>query len=157
MKIIVSLLLCLAAVVSVQAQANKNIQALRQDRLTKFDAKMERIETARTEVWSNQKVLVNLNARVPAFTVLGYFCALEPSAQKLQALRLRVQPIAAELALTSQSPIFVGTQFPTSLNDRLLTLRTSLFKAVTDIYGPEAAKEVEAYADAVRTPALYVD
>lgn len=157
MKILVSLLLCLAAVVSVQAQANKNIQALRQDRLTKFDAKMERIETARTEVWSNQKILVNLNARVPVFTVLGYFSALDPDTQKLQALRQRVQPIAAELALSSQSPIFVGTEFPSTLNDRLLTLRTSLFKAVSDIYGPDAAKEVESYADAAHTPALYVD
>jgi len=108
-------------------------------------------------VWSNAKVLVNLNARVPVFTALGYLSAFETNPEKLQALRARLQPIAAELALTSQQPVFVGTDFPPALIDRLATLRASLFKAITDIYGPDAAKEVESYATAATTPGLYVD
>lgn len=157
MKFTAAAMLGIACLCSLQAQSSKNIHTLRMDRLSKFDAKMQRMEEARTEQWSPQKILVNLNARVPVISVLGYFSAFEDNAQKLQALRVRLQPIAAELALASQKPIYVGTAFPVELVDRMAVLNASLFTAVKDIYGADVCAEVEAFAIANATPALFVE
>ncbi len=141
-----AVLFAAAAICCLHAQSGKGLISDRLERVSRSERKQEEQQTARVAPWSSQKILANLEARTPVIAVLGYFSAFGDNAEKLQKLRERVQPVAAKIALISQQHSFFGTEFPDDLTKQLEGLRALLFKAVEDIYGPDARKEVEAYA-----------
>ncbi len=153
------LLLCtclMAALSPVWAQSNKDILSSRLDRLNRSDRKIQKMQEDAAEIWSAQKVLANLEARVPVITTLGYLAAFDAGADKFEQLKKRLQPVAAEIATFSQQKIYVGTRFPDAPKERLAQLKKTLCDAVAELYGEAALKEVQAYAQAARS-ALYVE
>ena len=143
-----------AMAAAAQGQAGKGLISSRLERVSRSEEKLAKQAQAQRSVWSTQKVLANLEARAPVIAVLGYFSAFDADKEKLNQLRARVQPLAAEIALMSQRNAFVGVQFPTALEPRLGVLRAALFKAVGEIYGEQARAEVEAYAKEARPSAF---
>ena len=143
-------LFALAAIPCVYAQSGKDIIKERMDRIQRFERKVERQQIAQQEIWSAQKTLANLEARAPVISVLGYFSAFDNQADKLTALRARLQPIAAEIALMAKQNHFQGTRFPSKLEERLAALRAAIFRAVADVYGEALSTEAQAYAQAAK-------
>jgi hypothetical protein len=142
-----------------------DVVAQRQEMLDREAAKQQAqqtyqvdLEKSETEVWSPSKTMINLDARCPVVTTLGFFGAFgnasgdpakasEAAAQYAQ-LQQVAQPIAAELMKIATSNKFVGLTFPSALEPRLNVLRGQLYGAVVKIYGDAAFGELQNYVSA---------
>jgi len=133
----------------------------RQELLDRMTAKQtaqatsqEDLEKAEAEVWSPSKTMINLDARCPVVTTLGFFGAFgnadgDPAkAAQYAQLQQAAQPIAAELMKIATSNKFVGLTFPSALEPRLNVLRGQLYGAVVKIYGDAAFGELQNYVAA---------
>jgi len=156
--------LALGVPARVLAQTS-DVVAQRQEMLDRMTAKQteqatsqEDLEKAEAEVWSPSKTMINLDARCPVVTTLGFFGAFgnasgdpakaaEAAAQYAQ-LQQAAQPIAAELMRIATSNKFVGLTFPSALEPRLNVLRGQLYGAVVKIYGDAAFGELQNYVAA---------
>jgi len=147
--------LVLATTVSLCAQSDKGLTADRVDRVDRAQTQQADNLKADTEVWAPAKIILNLDARCPVVTTLGYFGAFATSdkdpvkAAALQArfsdLQKTAQPIAAELKQMAVGTAFVGRTFPASLNPRLDALCGELYGEVLKLYGDEALTELKQY------------
>ena len=151
----VGLGLWLGSAVLAQAQADKGIISERQDRLQGAQVEQAAQQKADTEPWSPFKIVINLDARCPVVTALGYFGAFatadaDPAkAAQLQSryaqLQQTAQPIADELKKMAVGNTFVGTKFPDSLNQRLDVLCGELYGEVLKLYGDAGLAELKQY------------
>lgn len=151
-------LLALLAPLGAHAQADLGI--LDQRRLL-LEHEAEKQQTQQvvaqeeTEPWGPSKIMVNLNARCPVVSALGFFAAFSTGdknpakAQEEQTrytqLQQALQPMAAELLQIATSTQFVGLTFPTELDQHLRYLRGQLDEIITKIYGADALAELEQY------------
>ncbi len=113
------------------------------------------IQKAETEDWSPSKVMINLDARCPVVTTLGFFGAFastdaDPAkAAEAQAryaqLLAAAQPIAQQMMKLATSAKFVGLTFPAALAPQLNVLRGQLYGAVVKIYGDAALGDLQRY------------
>jgi hypothetical protein len=141
--------------VTVHAQADKGILDLRQDRLARAAAKEQAAVQIETEVWTPQKILINLDARCPVVTALGYFGAYgstdkDPAKaadmqKRFAALQATAQPIAAELVQMGSANKFVGPVFPDALTKRLAVLKAQLTEQISKLYGDASLAEFQKY------------
>lgn len=113
------------------------------------------VQKAETEEWSSSKVMINLDARCPAATALGFFGAYastdadpakaaEAQARFAQLLAV-AQPIAQQLMKLATSAKFVGLTFPPELEAQLNILQGQLYGAVAKIYGDAALGDLQRY------------
>jgi len=141
-----------------QAQADKGIIGDRLDRLQGAQAQQAAQQQAETEVWSPAKIVINLDARCPVVTALGYFGAFaaadaDPAkSAELQAryaqLQKTAQPLADEMKKMAVNTTFVGTKFPDSLNQPLQVLCGELYGEVLKLYGDAGLAELKQYVAA---------
>jgi len=154
----VALGLWLAITPLALAQADKGIISDRQERLQGAQAEQAAQQKADVEIWTPAKIVINLDARCPVVTALGYFGAFatadaDPAkAAELQSryaqLQKTAQPIADELKKMAVGNTFVGTKFPESLNQRLEVLCGSLYGEVLKLYGDDGLAELKQYVAA---------
>ncbi len=140
---------------TVHAQADKGILDLRQDRLAREAAKQQAVVKIETEVWTSQKILINLDARCPVVTALGYFGAYGSTdkdpvkaadlQKRFASLLATAQPMAAELVQMGSANKFVGPIFPDALAKRLAVLKAQLTEQISKLYGDASLAEFQKY------------
>ncbi len=145
----------LGAITPVLAQADKGIISERIDRLQGAQAQQAAQQKAEVEPWSPAKIVINLDARCPVVTALGYFGAFattdaDPAKaaellSRYAELQKTAQPIADELKKMAVGNTFVGTKFPDSLNQRLGVLCGTLYGEVLKLYGDAGLAELKQY------------
>jgi hypothetical protein len=120
-----------------------------------YDANLQKAET---DEWPQSKVMINLDARCPVATALGFFGAYastdaDPAkAAEAQArfaqLLAAAQPMAQQLMKLATSAKYVGLTFPPELEPQLSDLRGQLYAAVAKIYGDAALGDLQRYVAA---------
>jgi hypothetical protein len=148
---------------AAHAQADKGMIQDRNDRLEMVAARTETQQKAQTEIWPAAKILLNLEARCPVATTLGYFGAQtlgEPDPAKAAdelahyaELQKAAQPLAGDLQKMGTNA-FTGTKFPAALEPQLNALRARLYDAVLKIYGPTALQGLQQYVAAMSQGAI---
>jgi hypothetical protein len=151
----VALACWLGAITPGLAQADKGIISERIDRLQGAQAQQAAQQKAAIEPWSPAKIVINLDARCPVVTALGYFGAFatadaDPAkAVELQSryaeLQKTAQPIADELKKMAVGNTFVGPKFPDALSQRLEVLCGTLYGEVLKLYGDAGLAELKQY------------
>lgn len=154
-----------AASALLHAQAEKGVIGDRVDRVRQAQATEQADQKADTTPWTPAKIVINLDARCPVVTALGYFGAFAVSdadpakAFELQArfaqLQKTAQPIADELKKMATTNSFTGKKFPAALNPRLNVLSAELYGEIQKLYGDEATAELRSYV-ATQTQGAYV-
>ncbi|HVU36940.1 MAG TPA: hypothetical protein VHC95_01260 [Opitutales bacterium] len=149
----------------LRAQAEKGVIGDRVDRVHTAQAAAQTEQVADTTAWTPPKIILNLDARCPVVTALGYFGAFATSdpdpakAAELQSryaqLQKTAQPIADELKKIATANAFAGRKFPAALNPRLNVLSAELYGEILKLYGDEAAAEFRRYV-ATQTQGAYV-
>ena len=147
--------LLLAFPLAVQAQADKGVIGDRVDRIRGAQAQQAAQQQADAALWSPAKIMVNLDARCPVITALGYFGALATADQdsakaaemqsRYAQLQKTAQPIADELKKLAANTTFVGQKFPESLVPRLDGLSGQLFAQVLKLYGDAGLADLKLY------------
>jgi hypothetical protein len=152
-----ALLMALALGLAAPARAQTtDVVAQRQDLLNRETAKETAqataaadLQKAETEPWSPTKIMINLDARCPVVTALGFFGAFAtgtPDAQaKFAQLQQVAQPIAQQLMKLATAAQYVGLTFPPALMPQLNTLKGQLYGAVVKIYGDSALQDLQTY------------
>lgn len=121
--------------------------------LPEASARLETVQLRRArqakanERWSEpERVTINVHYRVPVIETLGYLAAFYPDNAKLVTISERLRPIAAQVnELAGES--FQGRVFPPEVRDQCNALRSELFKAVDEVYGPAASQRIENYLE----------
>ncbi len=145
----------LAVPMVAHAQADKGIIGDRVDRVQGAQAQQAAQQKADAEPWSPAKIIINLDARCPVVTALGYFGAFanadkDPAkSAELQAryaqLQKTIQPMADELKKLAVETTFVGPKFPETILPRLQVMSGDLFAAVAKLYGEAGLGELKQY------------
>jgi hypothetical protein len=155
-------MLLLGGALTGQAQTTDVVHQ-REELLAREKAKQEAQQTyvadmqkAETEVWTPAKVMINLDARCPVVTALGFFGAFastnaDPAkAAEAQAkyaqLLTAAQPISAQLMKIATSTQYVGLTFPPSVVPQLNVLKGQLYEAIEKIYGQSALGDFKIYS-----------
>ena len=135
-----------------ERQVLLQVEASKQQAQQTYDTNLQKAET---EEWSPTKVMINLDARCPVATSLGFFGAYastdadpakaaEAQARFMQLLAA-AQPIAQQLMKLATSAKYVGLTFPPELESQLNVLRGQLYGAVVKIYGDAALGDLQRY------------
>jgi len=138
-----------------ERQTLLQVEASKQQAQATYDANLQKAET---EGWSQSKIMINLDARCPAATALGFFGAYastdadpakaaEAQARFMQLLAV-AQPIAQQLMKLATSAKYVGLTFPPELEPQLNVLQGQLYGAVAKIYGDAALGDLQRYVAA---------
>ncbi|MBC2593123.1 hypothetical protein H5P28_02500 [Ruficoccus amylovorans] len=94
--------------------------------------------------WSEPKVMLNVQYRVPVIDTIGYLAVNFNEPQRLNQLLAKIRPIQSRVMELSQGT-FQGRSFPAETETELDKLRTQMMSDVSAIYGDAATKQVEAY------------
>lgn len=145
--------LILAATVGLRAQGEKGIVSDRLDRVREAQTEQQTAQKADTETWTAAKIVINLDARCPVITALGYFGAFattdtDPAkATELQSrfakLQAAVRPLADEIKKMATTNTFSGRKFPVALRPRLNVMCADLYGEILKLYGDEALAELK--------------
>ena len=145
----------LAATAYLRAQADKGVISDRLDRIQQAQAEQQSVMQADAEVWSPSKILINLDARCPVITTLGFFAAFassDPDPAKAAELQSRyaelqkiAQPMADELKKMATTNPFVGRKFPAALSPRLKVMSAQLYGEVLKLYGDDSLADLKSY------------
>jgi hypothetical protein len=146
-------------VAPAQAQADKGLINQRIERVERSESQQAAEVKADVEVWTPAKIIINLDARCPVVTTLGYFGAFATADKdpaktaELQSryakLQTAIQPIADELKTMAAGTPFVGQTFPATLEPRLNVLSGKLYDAVAKLYGDTALAELKQYVSSL--------
>ncbi len=107
------------------------------------DAHQKRWEYEERE-WSEPKVVLNVQYRVPVIDTVGYLAVRYNEPQRLTQLVAKLRPIVTRTDELSEGT-FQGRSFPAEVEVELDQLRKQMMDAVTTIYGAQATQQVEAY------------
>lgn len=137
------------------AQADKGVIGDREDRIQGAQSQQAVQKQAEVEPWSPAKIIINLDARCPVVTALGYFGAFatadkDPAkAAELQAryaeLQKVVQPMADVLKKMAADTTFAGRSFPEALVPKLQVMCGTLYAEITKLYGDAGLGELKQY------------
>jgi hypothetical protein len=153
--IILAIAVVLGAAPPVRAQADKGIIDDREDRVNREQSHLQAQQAADTEVWSTAKIVINLDARCPVVTTLGFFAAFATGDQdpakaaeeqsRYTQLQAAAQPISEEMKKMVAATKFTGQTFPADLDPKLRVLCGQLYAAVAKLYGDDALGELKQY------------
>ncbi len=137
------------------AQAGKGVIGDRVDRVQGAQAQQAAQQLADVEPWSPAKIIINLDARCPVVTALGYFGAFatadkDPAkAAELQTrftqLQKTVQPLAEAIKQMAAGTKFAGRSFPETLVPKLQVMSSDLFAEIAKLYGDAGLAELKQY------------
>ncbi|MDP0496446.1 MAG: hypothetical protein Q7Q73_09590 [Verrucomicrobiota bacterium JB024] len=108
-----------------------------------IDAHRARWEYEEQE-WSEPKVELNVQYRVPVVDTIGYLAVNYNEPQRLNQLLTKVRPISQRVADLSEGT-FQGRKFPAEVEVELDKLRQQMMADVTAIYGADVTKKLEAF------------
>ncbi len=155
----------LAATAGLHAQGEKGIVGDRLDRVRQAQAVQQSEQKADAETWGAAKIVINLDARCPVITTLGYFGAFatvdtDPAksaelASRYAQLQKAAQPLAVELKAMATGNTFAGRKFPAALVPRLNVMCAELYGQIGKLYGDEALAELKRYV-ATQAQGVYI-
>ena len=108
-----------------------------------IDAHRKRWEYEDQE-WSEPKVTLNVQYRVPVIDTIGYLAVNYNEPQRLNQLLTKVRPISQRVTQLSEGT-FQGRSFPAEVETELDALRKEMMDDVTAIYGASVTQKLEAF------------
>ncbi len=121
-----------------EAFANKTSLRVqnRAERLERVEAEQDEKVRVETEAWLPARVRLNLYHRVPVVEAVGYCALMAENTQPIEPFLARARAIQAELDRLAGERQVVGRDLPPSLDRDLTQLRSQLYTAIQEHFGP---------------------